>query len=88
MSSSYEYDVLECSEYFLPLASDSTYEFKGEIGKLLIGVDECFEEDKGMVDVFFNTFRKNIAIDKNFLDLILPKFLDEKVAFLVVGWLE
>jgi hypothetical protein len=45
VSSCDKYNVLECPEYLLPLTCDSPDEFKGEVGKLLVGIDEGLEED-------------------------------------------
>jgi hypothetical protein len=88
MASSHKDNVLESSENFLPLTGDPPDELKGEVGKLLVGIDEGLEEDEGIIDVLCGTFGEDIPLSEYLVDLVLPELVDKQVALLLVGRLE
>jgi hypothetical protein len=61
VASSHKDDVLEGAQDLLSLLGDSVYELECNVGQLCIGVDKCFEEDQGRVDILSNTLREDIA---------------------------
>lgn len=77
MSTRHEDDVFEGAKDLLALVTDPIDQLEGQIGEFSIGVDEGLEKDQSRVDLFSETFRKDISLVKYFLHLIHPQFLNQ-----------